>query len=102
MAVSIATTLSVVMKQLTLLLVPIVVYTDSLSLYDYLVKLGTTKEKRLMIDIMALREAYERGNVDDVRWINGRDNPADLLTKAKVVNPQLTTFVNNNEVTMRV
>lgn len=87
---------------MTLPSVPIIIYTDSLLLYDCLVKLGTTKEKRLIINIIAPREAYERGNVDDVRWINGRDNPADLLTKAKVVNPQLTTFVNNNEVTMRV
>ena len=33
----------------------IVIYTDSRSLYDYLVKLGTTQEKRLIIDIMYLR-----------------------------------------------
>jgi hypothetical protein len=34
---------------------PLVVYTDSKSLYEYLVKLGTTREKRLMIDVMCLR-----------------------------------------------
>jgi phosphoribosyl-AMP cyclohydrolase len=33
----------------------LVVYTDSKSLYEYLVKLGTTREKRLMIDVMCLR-----------------------------------------------
>jgi hypothetical protein len=33
----------------------IVVCTDSYSLYKCLVKLGTTKEKRLMINIMGLR-----------------------------------------------
>jgi hypothetical protein len=31
---------------------PLVIYTDSRSLYDGLVKLGTTIEKRLMVDIM--------------------------------------------------
>ncbi|KAM4065231.1 cwf18 domain containing protein [Hirsutella rhossiliensis] len=30
------------------------------TLYECLVKLGTTKEKRLMIDIMALRQSYEK------------------------------------------
>jgi hypothetical protein len=34
--------------------VPLVVYIDSKSLYECLVKLGTTREKRLIIDIMCL------------------------------------------------
>jgi hypothetical protein len=34
---------------------PLVVYIDSKSLYECLVKLGTTQEKRLMIDVMCLR-----------------------------------------------
>jgi hypothetical protein len=38
---------------------PLVVCTDSKSLYECLVKLGTTREKRLMIDVMCLRQAYE-------------------------------------------
>jgi hypothetical protein len=38
---------------------PLVVYTDSKSLYECLVKLGTIQEKRLMIDVMCLRQAYE-------------------------------------------
>jgi len=34
--------------------VPLVVYIDSKSLYEYLIKLGTTREKRLIIDIIYL------------------------------------------------
>jgi hypothetical protein len=37
----------------------LVVYTDSKSLYEYLVKLGTTREKRLIINIICLRQAYK-------------------------------------------
>jgi hypothetical protein len=34
--------------------VPLVIYIDSKSLYEYLVKLGTTREKRLMINVICL------------------------------------------------
>ena len=57
---TIGSTLNIVIKQLDLPTIPIVVCTDSYSLYECLVKLGTTKEKRLMIDIMAIRQSYER------------------------------------------
>jgi hypothetical protein len=56
----IGSTLNLITKQLDLPIIPIIVCTDSYSLYECLVKLGTTKEKRLMIDIMAIRQSYER------------------------------------------
>jgi hypothetical protein len=42
-------------EQLKLLVIPTIVYTDSFLLYKCLVKLGTTKEKRLIINIIAIR-----------------------------------------------
>jgi hypothetical protein len=54
-AISILTTLVIVTQRLKIEGIPTVVYTDLLSLYKYMVKLGTTKEKRLMINIMAIR-----------------------------------------------
>jgi hypothetical protein len=56
----IGSTLNMVIKQLDLSTILIVVCTNSYSLYECLVKLGTTKEKRLMIDIMAIRQSYKR------------------------------------------
>lgn len=74
MAYAINSTLNLITKQLDLPPIPIIVCTDSYSLYECLVKLGTTQEKRLMIDIMAIRQSYERREIAEVRWINGNDN----------------------------
>ena len=63
--------------------VPLILCTGSKSLYDCLVKLGTTQEKRLMIDVMSLRQSYKRREITKVKWIHGYHNPADSMTKAK-------------------
>jgi len=62
---------------------------------------STTKEKRLMIDIMALRQSYERRELFEIRWINGQDNPVDAMTKANP-NKALETFVDTNTLRVRV
>ena len=54
MAIAIRTTLKIVIDQLKLPTIPTIVYTDLYSLYKYLVKLSTTKEKHLIINIMVL------------------------------------------------
>eukprot|EP00171_Calliarthron_tuberculosum_P022597 IDg22597t1 len=61
--------------------VPLRMYTDSLSLFDSLTTLNTTSEKRLLIDLSMLRESYEKREIADVYWIPGDQNPADGLTK---------------------
>ena len=71
-----------IVRQLDIPLPLTVVCTDSYSLYECLVKLRTIKEKRLMIDIITLRQSYERRELTEVRWINRQDNPADAMTKA--------------------
>ena len=81
-ALAINSTIQIIIRQLNILLPLTIVYTDSYSLYECLVKLGTTKEKRLIIDIIALRQLYERRELTEVRWINRQDNPADVITKA--------------------
>ena len=100
-AYAIGTTLNIITTKLGLPRIPTVVCTDSFSLYECLVKLGTTKEKRLMIDIMALRQSYERREIYEIRWINGNDNLADAMTKG-TPNKALETFVDHNKATIRV
>jgi len=52
--IAIGTTLKIIIDRLELPVIPIIVYTNLYSLYKCLVKLSTTKEKRLIIDIIAL------------------------------------------------
>jgi len=53
-AIIIGTTLKMITDQLKLLVISMIVCTDLYSLYKCLVKLSTTKEKRLIINIIAL------------------------------------------------
>ena len=42
------------------------IYTDSRSLLDVIRRNTTTTEKRLMVDISAIKEAYEHMQISDV------------------------------------
>jgi hypothetical protein len=53
-AIIIRTTLKIIIGRLKLPIIPIIIYTNLYSLYKYLVKLSTIKEKRLIINIIAL------------------------------------------------
>jgi hypothetical protein len=61
------TTLRIIIKQLKLLLILAIVCTDLFLLYKCIVKLGTTKEKRLMINIIAIRQLYKRHELSKIR-----------------------------------
>jgi hypothetical protein len=53
-AIAIGTTLKIITDQLEIPTIPIIICTNLYSLYKYLVKLSTIKEKRLIINIIAL------------------------------------------------
>jgi len=80
--------------------IPLVLCTDSKSLYDCLVRLGTTQEKRLMIDVMCLRQSYERRQIAEVKWIDGETNPADAMTKGKPCTA-LSQLIDTNQVELQ-
>jgi hypothetical protein len=52
-AIAIGTTINKITNRLRLPKAPVVVCTNSLFLYEYFIKLGTIKEKRLIIDMLA-------------------------------------------------
>jgi len=59
MAYLIKTTLDLILNKD----IPLIVYTDFKSLYNCFVKLGITQKKRLIIDVISMREAYKRKEI---------------------------------------
>jgi hypothetical protein len=102
MGVSVKSTIDRILgTDVNLFQLPLVICTDSKSLYECLVKLGTTQEKRLMIDVMCLRQAYERREIAEVKWIKGDTNPADTMTKSKPSNA-LKNLIETNTIRLDV
>jgi hypothetical protein len=100
-AIAINTIIRMINEQLGFPQTPIVVCTDLYSLYKCLVKLSTTEEKRLIIDIIALCQSYERREITEIRWINRKDNPANAITKS-TPNKALKKFIDFNQLSIQV
>jgi len=61
--------------------IPVLIMTDSKSLFDTITKLTTVSEKRLLIDIAAIRETYRTGDLTNVAHVSTEYNLADSFTK---------------------
>ncbi len=61
--------------------IPIQIMTDSKSLFDVIIKSTKTAERKLIIDIAACREAYERHKKRCIAHIKSQYNLADCFTK---------------------
>jgi hypothetical protein len=53
------------------------------------------------VDLMCLRQAYERREIIEVKWIKGRNNPADVMTKAKPCQA-LKILIDMNKLDLKV
>ena len=78
---------------------PLVLCTDSKSLYKCLVKLGSTQEKKLIVDLMYLCQLYKRYIIMEIKWINGDLNPTDAMTKVNACNA-LRNLVDTNTINL--
>lgn len=65
-----------------------------------LVKLGTTQEKRLMVNITCFCQFSERQEIMEVRWIDGSINFTNAMTKAKPCHT-LQKLINTNTVNIK-
>jgi hypothetical protein len=64
-------------------------------------KLGITKEKHLIINIITIKQAYEKRELFEICYINKQDNPADIITKL-LSNKVLEKFIDTNKLTIRM
>lgn len=74
--------------------VPLSLFTDSKQLFDVMTKASHPTEKRLMIDIAAARQAYNRHEISNVGLIASEHNPADPMTKTRGC-PALETLLRS-------
>jgi hypothetical protein len=91
---------SIIQRILKILSLSMILLTDSRSLYDCLIKLDTTSEKRLMIDLMCLRQSYERREITKIRWIDEDTNSIDAMTKINSCQA-LTKLIDTNIIDLR-
>ena len=56
-------------------------FADSKILFDVITKCFQTQEKRLMIDLQAVRDAYLCQEISNIGFVRGPNNPADGMTK---------------------
>jgi hypothetical protein len=96
-----AVTLKIIIDQRNLPEILIIFYIDSKSLYECIIKLGTTKEKYLIINIITIRQAYKKRKLFEICYINKQDNPIDTITKL-LFNKILEKFINTNKLTIRM
>lgn len=74
----------------------ILMFTDSLSLFDVLTKATVTTEKRLMIDLKTVKDSYKCQEIENICHVRSEFNPADALTKVKR-NLLLEQFLETNK-----
>ena len=70
-------------NKMLFIIILLILYTDLKSLFNCLVRLSTTQEKCLIINIMCLYQVYKKREIVEIKWINGNANPTNTITKDK-------------------
>ena len=60
-----------------------------MSLLDNVISNKANDDKRYRVNIAVIKQALEEEEVDEIRWIDGSDMLADVLTKAGAIKKKL-------------
>ena len=74
-----------------------VVKTDSRTLMTAVKSSTGVSSKRLKIDMAAIRETIESGEIREVQWVQGTNQVADVLTKSGVSEYNIRMYVEGRE-----
>jgi hypothetical protein len=91
--------LKAILTKMLDILIFLTLVTDSKSLYDCLVRLKITVEKRLMMNVMTLRQWYEKREITEIKWIHESNNLVDSMTKIKS-SSTLRTIIDINRINL--
>jgi len=75
---------------------PVECYTDNASLSETLKTSTAVSDKRLRVDVARLREMVEKGEIV-VKWVEGKNQLADCLTKRGSSSHQLLEVLERSE-----
>ena len=92
---NITTAIKLTIDKMLSIIILLILYTDLKLLFNCLVRLGTTQEKRLIIDIIYLHQAYKKREIVKIKQIDSNANPANAIIKGKAYNA-LTQLINMN------
>jgi hypothetical protein len=92
---------SIFIKMLDNILISLILITDSKFLYNCLIDLSITIEKRLMIDVMTLRQFYERREITEMISIHEIKNLVDFMIKTKF-SSTLKTMIDINQINLNI
>lgn len=70
------------------------------TVYDILVNIETTTEKRLLIDQQMMRETYEQRETMEVVWIPSKQNPANTM-KMKNSSSAVNLLMTSNRLNLQ-
>ena len=75
-----------------------ILFTDSKSLFDTITKLSSQSEKRILINIAATRESYNKKQISNVAHIPSKYNIADRFTKDNANKDLLLTLMRTGKI----
>jgi len=82
--------------------IPILAYVDNKSVVEAIHSTKMVDDKRLRIDIGAIKESVEKGEIAKVRWVPGESQLANCLTKKGASGRQLLSVFQSGKIHLDV